>query len=61
MVIAYIDDLTAVGEQEQLDEMKASLDAFYTMKLQDLFQQKTNRERAFEVPWVLYWEVAQQI
>ena len=32
MVIAYVDDLIAVGQQEQLDGMKASLDALYTMK-----------------------------
>ena len=28
MVIAYVDDLIAVGQQEQLDGMKASLDAY---------------------------------
>ena len=32
MVIAYVDDLIAVGQQDQLDGMKASLDALYTMK-----------------------------
>ena len=32
MVIAYLDDLIAVGQQDQLDGMKASLDALYTMK-----------------------------
>ena len=32
MVIAYVDDLIAVGQQNQLDGMKASLDALYTMK-----------------------------
>ena len=32
MVIAYVDDLSAVGQQEHLDGMKASLDALYTMK-----------------------------
>ena len=32
MVIAYVDDLIAVGQQEQLDGMKASLDELYTMK-----------------------------
>ena len=32
MVIAYMDDLIAVGPQEQLDGMKASFDALYTMK-----------------------------
>ena len=32
MVIAYVDDLSAVGQQEELDEMKASLDALYTTK-----------------------------
>ena len=32
MVIAYVDDLIAVGQQEQLDGMKASLDALCTMK-----------------------------
>ena len=32
MVIAYVDDLIAVGQQEQLDGMQASLDALYTMK-----------------------------
>ena len=31
-VIAYVDDLIAVGQQEQLDGMKASFDALYTMK-----------------------------
>ena len=29
MVIAYVDDLIAVGQQDQLDGMKASLDAVY--------------------------------
>ena len=32
MVIAYVDDLIAVGQQNQLDGMKAALDALYTMK-----------------------------
>ena len=32
MVIAYVDDLIAVGQQDQLDGMKTSLDALYTMK-----------------------------
>ena len=32
MVIAYVDELIAVGQQEQLDGMKTSLDALYTMK-----------------------------
>ena len=32
MAIAYVDDLIAVGQQEHLDGMKASLDALYTMK-----------------------------
>ena len=32
MVIAYVDDLIAVGQQEQLNGKKASLDALYTMK-----------------------------
>ena len=32
MVIAYVDNLIAVGQQEQLDGMKASSDALYTMK-----------------------------
>ena len=32
MVIAYVDDLIAVGQQDQLDGMKASLDDLYTMK-----------------------------
>ena len=32
MVIAYVDDLIPVGQQDQLDGMKASLDALYTMK-----------------------------
>ena len=32
MVIAYVDDLIAVGQQEQLDGMRATLDALYTMK-----------------------------
>ena len=32
MVIAYVDDLIAVRQQEQLDGMKASLDVLYTMK-----------------------------
>ena len=32
MVIAYVDDFIAVGQQEQLDGMKASLDALYTVR-----------------------------
>ena len=32
MVIAYVDDIIAVGEQEQLDGMKAELDKLYVMK-----------------------------
>ena len=32
MVIAYVDDLIAVGQKNQLDGMKALLDALYTMK-----------------------------
>ena len=32
MVIAYVDDIIAVGEQEQLDGMKAELDKLYLMK-----------------------------
>ena len=33
MVIAYVDDIIAVGEQDQLDGMKAALDVLYTMKV----------------------------
>ena len=32
MVIAYVDDIIAVGEQEQLDGMKTELDKLYVMK-----------------------------
>ena len=32
MVIAYVDDIIAVGEQEQLDGMKSELDKLYIMK-----------------------------
>ena len=32
MVFAYVDDIIAVGEQEQLDGMKAELDKLYVMK-----------------------------
>ena len=32
MVIAYVDDIIAVGEQDQLDGMKAELDKLYVMK-----------------------------
>ena len=32
MVIAYVDDIFAVGEQDQLDGMKAELDKLYVMK-----------------------------
>ena len=32
MVIAYVDDIIAMGEQEQLDGMKAELDKLYVMK-----------------------------
>ena len=32
MVFAYVDDLIARGQQEQLDGMKASLDTLYIMK-----------------------------
>ena len=32
MVIAYVDDLIAVVEQEQLDGRKTSLDALHTIK-----------------------------
>ena len=32
MVIPYVDDITAVGEQEQLDGMKTELDKLYVMK-----------------------------
>ena len=32
LVIAYVDDIIAVGEQDQLDGMKAELDKLYVMK-----------------------------
>ena len=32
MVIAYVDDIIAIGEQDQLDGMKAELDKLYVMK-----------------------------
>ena len=36
MVIAYVDDIIAVGEQDQLDGMKAELDKLYVMKTSGL-------------------------
>ena len=32
MVVAYVDDIIAVGEQDQLERMKAELDKLYVMK-----------------------------
>ena len=44
MVIAYIDDIIAVGEQEQLDGMKAELDKLYVMKTSGFIPSKYDPE-----------------
>ena len=44
MVIAYVDDIIAVGEQEQLDGMKAELDKLYVMKTSGFIPSKYDPE-----------------
>ena len=44
MVVAYVDDLIGIGQQDQLDGMKASLDALYTRKLLEQFQHNIRQE-----------------
>ena len=47
MVIAYVDDIIAVGEQDPLDGMKSELDKLYVMKLPVSFRQ--NIENAYNL------------
>ena len=44
MVIAYVDDIIAVGEQDQLDGMKAELDKLYVMKTSGFIPSKYDPE-----------------
>ena len=44
MVIAYVDDIIAVGEQEQLDGMKSELDKLYVMKTSGFIPSKYDLE-----------------
>ena len=44
MVIAYVDDIIAVGEQDQLDDMKAELDKLYVMKTSGFIPSKYDPE-----------------
>ena len=44
MVIAYADDIIAVGEQEQLDGMKTELDKLYVMKTSGFIPSKYDPE-----------------
>ena len=44
MVIAYVDDIIAVGEQEQLDGMQTELDKLYVMKTSGFIPSKYDPE-----------------
>ena len=44
MVIAYVDDIIAVGEQEQLDGMKSELDKLYVRKTSGFSPSKNDPE-----------------
>ena len=44
MVIAYVDDIIAVGEQDQFDGMKPEPDKLYVMKTSGLIPSKYDPE-----------------